>query len=116
VQDSDTHTEYFWRLNGVEAPQWLDVGAVIGTVNVVACVPLLSLYAPHAFDKSLPEYQGDGVPPLTVKRWLPKKGELSGDAKAFAWILANPRPCRAVDCKGKLGFWWYLGPLDPIEG
>ena len=64
-------------------------GAIIGSVEIVDCVPIKQLYGTE-YDTSLERAYGD---------WTPGR---------FGIILANPKPLsKPVPAKGHQGFWFF---------
>lgn len=79
----DEDREAVARLTGLDLPDEIDFGAVIGAVDLLAIFPASEfdrMSAPHA-------------------RWCFRDN--------FLWAFADPRPCVPLDVKGKLRLWEF---------
>lgn len=80
---SDDRAIALFRKLGIEFPDTFERGAILGTVEVVDILPQKEYLKAYGADR--------------VNR-----------AMAFGslcWVLANPRPCRPIECNGALSLW-----------
>ena len=94
--------DWITRVTGLEVPDVLDVGAVIGVVDLVSCMLQTDYGLYHCLNPAQ-----DAASP-----WV--REVLQSSADVWIWELRNPRPCEPVDCKGKLGFWEFGGAIVPL--
>jgi hypothetical protein len=84
-----------------ESPFGLKTSAIVGRVDLVACVPVEDLDAFQAGRKveGLADIV-DFLPKVDDDGWKYVSGPL-------CWLIANVEPSEAVPCNGKLGLWTF---------
>jgi activating signal cointegrator 1 len=84
-----------------ESPFGMKTSAIVGRVDLVACVPVEDLDAFQAGRKvaSLAEL-AEHLRALDEDTWKYVSGPM-------CWLIANPEACQPVTCNGKLGLWTF---------
>jgi activating signal cointegrator 1 len=84
-----------------ESPFGLKTSAIVGRVDLVACVPVEDLEKFEGGRKveSL-EDVAKHLRKMDPDTWKYVSGPI-------CWLIANPEPCEPVPCNGKLGLWTF---------
>jgi activating signal cointegrator 1 len=84
-----------------ESPFGLKTSAIVGRVELVACVPVEDLedFRAGGTVKSLADV-GDHLRKVNDDTWKYVSGPI-------CWLIANVEPCAPVACNGKLGLWIF---------